>query len=66
MDGVNYLPSEEDPKDKRIKELEEENAFLTKRLEDTEEALYNAAQKNIFLTDAVEEIRVICEKVTQE
>lgn len=66
VDGVNYLPSEEDPKDKRIKELEEENAFLTKRLEDTEEALYNAAQKNIFLTDAVEEIRAICDKVTQE
>ena len=66
VDGVIYHAAKEDPKDKRIKELEEQNAFLTKRLEDTEEALYNAAQKNIFLTDAVEEIRAICDKVTQE
>ena len=66
VDGVNYYPSEEDPKDKKIKELEEQVAFLTKRLEDTEDALHTATLKNIQLSDAVLEIRSICEKVTQE
>lgn len=53
VDGVIYHAAQEDEKDKRIKELEAEVAFLEQRLSETEDALHTAAERITDLTATV-------------